>query len=70
MAVLPRMVRTFQRMAQQVYAREQTLRREIAELRIEIDDSRTAKTVEEITESDYFQSLEAKVDQLRRSADE
>jgi PAS domain S-box-containing protein len=62
---LGRLARTFQRMVQQVYAREQTLRREIAELRIEIDVGRTAKSVEEITESDYFQALEAKVDQLR-----
>jgi PAS domain S-box-containing protein len=67
---LGHLARTFQRMAQQVYAREQTLRHEIAELRIEIDVGRTAQSVEEITESDYFQSLEAKVDQLRRIADE
>ena len=40
-------------------------RQQIAALRIEIDEQRTAGQVAEITESDYFRQLEAKADQLR-----
>jgi len=44
----------FQEMARQVYAREQQLQRQVQQLRIEIDQTRKAHEVAEITESDYF----------------
>jgi len=47
------------------YIREAALRSEIAQLRIEIDQSRRAKQVHEITESDFFRDLKAKVQKMR-----
>jgi CheY-like chemotaxis protein len=64
---LGQLARTFQRMAREVYEREQRLRRQIEVLRIEIDEQKTARQVAEITETEYFQNLEAKADQLRQS---
>jgi two-component system, cell cycle response regulator len=55
----------FQEMARQVYAREQQLQRQVQQLRIEIDQERRAREVAEITESDYFQQLLGKADDLR-----
>src|SRR5213080_2460557 len=55
----------FQEMARQVYAREQQLQRQMLQLRIEIDQQRRASEVPDITESDYFQQLLGKADELR-----
>lgn len=52
-------------MAREVLAREQRLKQEVQQLRIEIDEARTARQVAEITETDYFQDLQRKADQLR-----
>ena len=62
---LGQLARVFQRMAREVHAREQRLKQEVQQLRIEIDESRTARQVAEITETDYFQDLQSKADQLR-----
>ena len=62
---LGQLARVFQGMAKEVAAREQRLRREVQQLRIEIDESRAARQVEEITESEYFQRLAMKIDELR-----
>lgn len=62
---LGQLARVFQRMARQVEAREQRLRQEVRQLRIEIDEVRAARRVAEITESDYFQELQRKADKLR-----
>jgi DNA-binding response OmpR family regulator len=62
---LGQLARVFQRMAREVFAREQRLKREVQQLRIEIDESRTTRQVAEITETEYFQALEAKLDALR-----
>lgn len=52
-----------------IYAREQTLRQEIQSLRIEIDQSRRARSVAEITDSDFFRDLQNKARRARgRSA--
>jgi CheY-like chemotaxis protein len=45
--------------------REKQLRQEIEALRIEINEGRKQRQVEEITESEYFQSLKGKVQKLR-----
>ena len=55
----------FQEMARQVYAREQQLQRQVQQLRIEIDQERRAREVADITESEYFQQLLGKADELR-----
>jgi two-component system cell cycle response regulator len=63
---LGQLARTFQRMAQEVRAREERLQRQVRELRIEIDEARQAHTVAEITESDYFRTLRSQAETLRR----
>ncbi|HCB02040.1 MAG TPA: hypothetical protein DEP19_06620 [Anaerolineae bacterium] len=47
------------------YIREAALRQEIAKLKIEIDESRRAKQVAEITESKFFQDLRDKAKEMR-----
>jgi len=58
----------FQEMARQVYTREQQLQQQVHQLRIEIDQERSAREVAEITESDYFQQLLGKAQELRKRA--
>jgi hypothetical protein len=53
-----------------VRAREDRLRREVAELRIEIDEAKQTQRVAEITGSDYFQELRGRASELRRMVDE
>jgi CheY-like chemotaxis protein len=65
---LGRLARVFQSMAREVRAREQRLRQEVRELRIEIDEARKANQVAEITETDYFQQLQQKAQSMRRRA--
>jgi two-component system cell cycle response regulator len=55
----------FQEMARQVYAREQQLKRQVQQLRIEIDQERRTRDVAEITESVFFQQLLGKAEDLR-----
>ncbi|MBA2702015.1 MAG: response regulator [Chloroflexi bacterium] len=64
------LARVFQQMAREVRAREDRLRREVAELRIEIDHGRQNRRVAEITESSYFRTLRGQADGLRRIIDE
>ncbi len=47
------------------YIREQKLRLEIKKLRIEIDETRRAHQVADITNTPYFQELKSKVDTFR-----
>jgi len=63
---LGQLARVFQKMARQVYAREQSLRRQVQELRVEIDEVKKARQVAEITETDYFRDLCAKAQRLRQ----
>jgi len=56
----------FAQMAAQVQKREEALRQEIVELRIEIDEAKKERQVGEIVESEYFQSLRAQAAKLRR----
>ncbi len=62
---LGQLARVFRRMAREVAAREQALEQEVRELRIEIDATRAATQVAEITETDYFQELQRKASALR-----
>jgi two-component system cell cycle response regulator len=66
---LGRLARVFERMAREVHAREDRLRRQVQELRIEIDEARQTTKVAEITESDYFKQLLRQSDQLRQIRD-
>ncbi len=62
---LGHLARVFQTMARQVYEREARLKRQVQELRIEIDEVRKAHQVAEITETDYFRALTEKAGRLR-----
>jgi two-component system cell cycle response regulator len=66
---LGQLARVFQRMAAEVYAREQRLKQQVQQLRIELDEARQARQVAEITESDYFQQLQATAADLRKIVD-
>jgi two-component system cell cycle response regulator len=66
---LGRLARVFQRMAREVYAREQRLKRQVQQLRIELDEARQSRQVAEITETDYFQQLQAQAQDLRKIID-
>ncbi|MGG6240341.1 cache domain-containing protein [Nodosilinea sp. AN01ver1] len=59
------LARVFDRMAQQVYSREQKLKQQVRDLRIEIDEAKRQKQVKEIVETDFFQDLTAKAQVLR-----
>lgn len=50
-----------------VYIREQQLRQEIDKLKIEVNQARQTRQVEEITESDDFQRLQAKAAKMRQN---
>jgi GAF domain-containing protein len=52
--------------AQEVAAREEALRRQVAALQIQIDETKRARDVEAITGTDYFQRLRSTANQLRR----
>jgi DNA-binding response OmpR family regulator len=64
------LARSFARMAGEVRAREERLRREVAELRIEIDEAKQAQRVAQITGTDYFRDLRGRAAELRRLMDE
>jgi CRP-like cAMP-binding protein len=56
----------FAQMATQVREREEALQRQVEQLRIEIDEVKKQHQVDEIVESDYFQSLKSQAANLRR----
>ena len=51
--------------ALEVYAREERLRHEIRVLHVQIDESKRARQVAEIADTDYFQTLQRKARELR-----
>lgn len=55
----------FFQMVQDVREREETFKREMQELRIQIDEAKRAAQVVEITETDYFQKLQRQARELR-----
>jgi len=65
------LARVFSSMAEKVYEREQNLKEEIIDLRmkvqifIEIDEAKKERDVIEITESDYFNELMKRVNEIR-----
>jgi len=63
---LGQLARIFQKMAQQVHLREQRLKQQVQELKIEIDEAKRQKQVKEIVETDFFQDLVGKAQTLRQ----
>jgi PleD family two-component response regulator len=62
---LGQLTRVFQRMAREFIRREQQLKQQVQELRIEIDQTRQAHQVSKITGSAYFKQLRGKASNLR-----
>ncbi len=60
------LARVFKKMAHEVYSREQRLKQQVRELRIEVDESKRKKQVKEIVETDFFQDLTLKAQALRK----
>ena len=52
-------------MAVEVRSREERLKQQVQELRIQIDATKHAREVAAITETDYFRDLQAKARTLR-----
>jgi len=63
---LGQLARVIKTMASEVYAREQQMKQQLAELRIEIDEVKRKKQVEEIVDTDFFRELREKAQELRR----
>ena len=57
--------RVFAKMAAEVKARENRLKKQVEDLKIEIDHTKQARQVAEITDTDYFQTLKQKAKDLR-----
>jgi CHASE3 domain sensor protein len=65
---LQRMMESFSSLAVaalEAYIREQSLKEQIQQLRIEIDEVKRQKQVSEIVETDFFQDLQAKARRMR-----
>ncbi len=60
-----RLARTFQTMAIEVHLREQRLRSQVRELRVEIDEAKCSQQVKDIVDTDFFKDLAIKAKALR-----
>lgn len=60
------LARIFQKMAIEVYQREQRLRQQVQKLRVEIDETRRNQQVKEIVDTDFFKDLATKAKALRK----
>ena len=56
----------FAQMAARVQEREDILRKEVAQLRIEIDEAKRKQEVQRIVGSEYYQSLKERAKELRK----
>lgn len=63
---LGQLARVFQRMAREVAVREEHLKRQVQDLRIEVDHQKTSRAAAEITETDYFKQLQKQATSLRQ----
>lgn len=61
------LARTFQRMGSELVERERKLREQVAKLTVVIDQTKLAKSVDEITDTDYFQRIKAQAEELRKN---
>jgi nitrate/nitrite-specific signal transduction histidine kinase len=62
---LGQLARVFQNMAERVKVREEKLKKQVEELRIEIDTTRQAKQVAEIVQTDSFKNLKDKLKRMK-----
>ncbi|KYC43095.1 HAMP domain-containing protein [Scytonema hofmannii PCC 7110] len=61
------LVRVYLDMAKKVSMRNQNLKIQVQELRIEIDDTKRARYVEEITGNEHFQKLQKKIQKIQKN---
>jgi methyl-accepting chemotaxis protein len=61
-----RLADVFAMMAAKVYQREQSLRKQVETLRIEIDEAKKLKQVSEIADTDFFRELQNKAQNMRK----
>lgn len=59
------LARVFQRMANEVHSRERQLQRQVAQLKIEIDEAKRQTEVAQIVDSDVFKNLQERAQRLR-----
>jgi HAMP domain-containing protein len=64
---LGQLAQVFRAMAHEIQVRTQTLKEQVQQLRIEIDEAKRQQAVADIVESDYFKELQAKARTLRRT---
>jgi nitrate/nitrite-specific signal transduction histidine kinase len=64
---LGHLARVFQKMARQLQVREQKLKQQVEELKIEVDKTKKAQKVAEVVGSDSFQGLKQKLKKLKES---
>jgi hypothetical protein len=57
-------------MAAMVQQREKELQKEIAQLKIEINEAKRKEDVNEIKDSDYFRSIQQQVKSMRKQQEE
>ncbi|WP_026734753.1 sensor histidine kinase [Fischerella sp. PCC 9605] len=62
------LVGVFLHMSDKVRDREQKLKQQVIELKIEIDETKRAREFAEITDNEHFQELQRKIQKLRASA--
>ncbi len=60
-----RLLQVFLKMAEEVRMRDQQMKMQVQELRIEIDEATRANHVAEITENQHFQQLQKKIQKLK-----
>ncbi len=65
---LGQLARVFMSMAQEVRARVERLKGQIAQLHIEIDEYKREKEVAEVVDTDFFRDLQAKAQAMRQQA--
>jgi CheY-like chemotaxis protein len=63
-----KLARVFQRMAREVYDREQRLMAQLNQLSVEVNEVKKTRAVAEITETEYFQDLQRKVQSFRKKS--
>ena len=65
-AEVGQLARVFASMTKQVYVRETELRKQVEGLKIVIDETKRKKAVEEITDSEFFQTLTERASKIRQ----
>jgi len=68
-AEVGQLARVFASMAKQIHARETELRKQVEGLRIVIDEAKRKRSVEEITDSEFFQGLTRRAAEMRQHRD-